>query len=84
MPCLVAIVNCTHVRSATASFKDFVKVTQENSTNQIAGILVKEQQQPPLDLVTVFQEQEVQTKQQNWEQVIVSAYNTARAIFTQF
>ena len=31
---LVAIVDCTHVGSATASFKDLVTIAQENVTNQ--------------------------------------------------
>ena len=49
MPCLVAIVDCTHVGSATASFKDLVTVAQENS-NQTADVLVDDEFQPPLGL----------------------------------
>ena len=45
---LVAIVDGTHVGSATESFKDLVRVAQEN-TNQTADVLVEDQQQPPLD-----------------------------------
>ena len=56
-PCLVTIVDCTHVGSATASFKDLVRFAQENSTNQ-ADVLVEDQLQLPLDLVTVSMERE--------------------------
>ena len=31
MPCLVCGVDCTHVRSTTASFKDLVIVAQEDA-----------------------------------------------------
>ena len=63
MPCLAAIVDYIYIQeikklayatlllyvgSATASFEDFVTVTQENSTNQTAR-----------DLVTVSKEQKV-------------------------
>ena len=48
--CHVAIVDCTHVRSASASFKDLLTVAQENSTNPTANVLVEDQLQSPLDL----------------------------------
>ena len=48
------------VGSATASFKELVAVAQENSTNQAANVLLADLLQPPLDLETVYcQEQEV-------------------------
>ena len=47
------------------SFKDLVKVAQENSTNKIADILVEDQLQSPLDLVTVNLARPPQTKQLN-------------------
>ena len=48
---LVAIIDCTHIGSATASFYDLV--TLHRST---ADILVEDQLWPPLDMVTVDQE----------------------------
>ena len=67
MPCLVAIVTvhmykvqCIPYLVVTASsFKDLVKVTQENSTNQTAGVLVEKELQPLQDIATVEQEQEL-------------------------
>ena len=41
MPYLIAVVDCTHVESATAFFKEVVTVAQENSTNQTADVLVR-------------------------------------------
>ena len=38
MSCLV-VIDCTHVGSATASFKDLVTVAHGNSTNQTANVL---------------------------------------------
>ena len=66
MSCLVAIVDCTHVGSATTSFKDLVTVAQVNSSNQIADALVEDQLQSSLDLVTAFLTVRILlTKQQN-------------------
>ena len=49
--CIVAIVGCTHVERATASFEDLVgNIAQENTTTDI---LVENQLRPPLDMVTV-------------------------------
>ena len=59
MPCLVAIGDCAHVGSASAFFKDLVTVAQNNSTNQTSDILVENQLQPPLALVTVSKEREL-------------------------
>ena len=60
MPYRVDIVDCVHVRSATASLKGLVTVALENSTNQTADILIADQLQAPLDLVIVFfQQQEI-------------------------
>ena len=60
---IVAIVDCTHVGSATASFKDLVTVAQENTTNQAAAVLMEDQLQPPLDLVKEFPRSENSTNQ---------------------
>ena len=49
----------THVGSATASFKDLVTDVQENSANQTADVLVEDQLQAPLDVMTVRKEREV-------------------------
>ena len=43
MPYLDAAVDCTHVGSAIGSFKDLVRVAQENSTNQTADVLLEDQ-----------------------------------------
>ena len=45
--------------SAEASVKELVTVAQENSTNQTADVLVKDQLWSPLDLITVAQEREL-------------------------
>ena len=50
---------CHVQESATASSKDLLTVAQENSTNQTGDVLVEDQLQPPLDLVSVSQEQEL-------------------------
>ena len=52
----VAIGDCTHIGSATTSFKDLVTVAQENTT---ADSLIENQLQPILDKVTVDQEREL-------------------------
>ena len=44
---LVAIVDCTRVGSATASFEDLVTLTGEHCSN-----LIEDQLQPPLDMVS--------------------------------
>ena len=54
----VANVDCTHIESATVSFKDLVTITRENSTNQQAVVLVDDPLHPPSNLVTVSHEQE--------------------------
>ena len=57
VPYVVAFVNCSHVGSATASFKGLITVAQENFTNETAGVLVQDQLQPAsLGWVTVSQE----------------------------
>ena len=84
IPYLVAIVDSTHVRSAATSFKNLLIVVQENSTNQ-TDVLVDEQLQPPSDLVTVIQEQELHKPNSRTEWLIIqqvqslpnSNYNTA-------
>ena len=42
MPCLVAIVDLTHLGSATSSSKDLATVAQDNSTNQTADVLAED------------------------------------------
>ena len=51
---IVAIVDCTHVGSTTASFKDLV--TLHWRTLPTADILIEDQLWPPLDMVEVDQE----------------------------
>ena len=59
MPCLVAIVDCTHVVAIAgcthmgSATVDLVTVAKENSTNRTPPT---EQLQPTLDLVTVAKE----------------------------
>ena len=57
--CIVTVPMCKYqsISCCTASFKDLVKVVQENFTNQTADVLAEEQ--PPLDYVTVSQEREL-------------------------
>ena len=55
----VAIVDCTHVGSATDSFKDLVAVAQENSPTKRQILFVEDQLQLPLDFTIVSQEQEL-------------------------
>ena len=55
IPYLIVVIDCTHVGSASASFKDFMIVAKKLSTNQTADVLVENQLQPPLVLITVFQ-----------------------------
>ena len=59
IPYIVAIVDCTHVGPAIASFKDSCNNAQENTTNQTADVLVKDQLQSPLDSERVGQEREL-------------------------
>ena len=54
LPYLVAIVDCTHIGLAKRPSRTY-NITQENTT---ADILVEDQLWPPLDMVTVDQEQE--------------------------
>ena len=53
IPYLVAIVDCTHVGSATVSIQGLGNIAQENSFNQTADVLVRYQVQRHLVLVTV-------------------------------
>ena len=55
---IVAIVDCTHIISATASFKDLVTVYWRTAPTT-GDALVTDQLQPPMDLVTVFLQQEL-------------------------
>ena len=79
---LVAIINSTHIHCVVhyldcrVTFKDFVKVTQENSMKQTLDLLVEDQIQPTLDLVKV-RSKNSQTKQQNFVWIICPAYNTS-------
>ena len=86
MPYLVAIVDCTHVRSATASFKDLVIVAQENSTNQTADVLVEDQPHPSLDLVTSFPGARILQMQNNrteYSSFILLIMQHPNMVFTQ-
>ena len=50
---IVAIVDNPHVWLVLASF------ARENTTNQTTDVLLEDQLQPPLDLVTVVKEREL-------------------------
>ena len=56
MPYRAATVYRTHAGLATASFKDFVTVAQENFTSQTEDVSVEDRLQMPLDVVIFFQE----------------------------
>ena len=68
MPCLVAIIDCTHAESATASFKDFVTVARENSTNQTSTA--------SFGLDTVSKEREVHKPDNRTEQLALPSSNS--------
>ena len=63
MPCLVP-----YIRSASL-IQGLGNSCRENSTNQTADVLVEDQLQPPLDLVTVSQEQELHKPNSRTERV---------------
>ena len=70
----VAIVDCTHVGSATASLKDLATVAPENCTNQTADVLVGDQLQPPSRTWQQFPRRENHIASRT-EWLIGSAYN---------
>ena len=57
MLCIVAIVDCTHVWSATASSR--ITLNRIILPNQTADILVVDKLQPPSDLIAVDQVREL-------------------------
>ena len=59
------------------SRKNLLTVTEENSTSQIADVLVEDQLQPPLYLVTVSQEQELYKPNSRTLQIIHSVWEEA-------
>ena len=71
MPCLAAIYRLYPLGSVIASFKDWATIVQENSTNQTVDILVEDQLQPSLDLVTVSQEQELHNPNSKTEHIVL-------------